>query len=151
MQLTLQIDGLEHFAAIGPKFERGSRRGVLAAAATYTEMVHDWIDSGQSFASQSGELQQSTGWRPDGAGAVVYAEAEHAEYIEDGTKPHVIKPAHRKTLRFSGDGAYVFARVVQHPGTEPRPFFFADMANRERAMKDAFVRETLMHVAGQDR
>lgn len=149
MQLTLTLDGLDQLKGLGPLVLRASRAGVLAAAETYTEMVHDFIDSGQSFESQSGELQQSIGWRPDGDGAVVYANAPHAGYVEDGTKPHVIRPKNRKALRFAGDGGgFVFAREVNHPGTEAQPFFFADMANRKSAMQNAFVQEIMARVGG---
>jgi hypothetical protein len=62
-------------------------------------------------------------------------------YLERGTKPHIIRP-HGKFLRFPasgvattlggrvrtgtarklGNAAYVFARVVHHPGTKAQPF-----------------------------
>lgn len=41
--------------------------------------------------------------------------AKHHEY---GTDPHQIRPRNKKVLRFKGKaGKYVFARVVNHPGT----------------------------------
>lgn len=63
-------------------------------------------------------------------------------YLEHGTKPHIIRPRNGKMLRFPGKGvattfggrvrtgtarklgnaAYVFARVVHHPGTKAQPF-----------------------------
>ncbi|MGL4300200.1 MAG: HK97 gp10 family phage protein [Candidatus Neomicrothrix subdominans] len=46
--------------------------------------------------------------------------ADHAGYIERGTKPHVIEPRRPGgRLRFELDGATIFARRVNHPGTRP--------------------------------
>lgn len=62
--------------------------------------------------------------------------------LEFGTKAHEIRPRNGRALRFPGKGvsttlggrvrtgalrklgnaAYVFARVVRHPGTKPQPF-----------------------------
>jgi hypothetical protein len=42
--------------------------------------------------------------------------------VNDGTRPHVIKPVTAKALRFKVGGRTVFARLVHHPGTRARPF-----------------------------
>jgi hypothetical protein len=65
----------------------------------------------------------------------LYARANYARDVEEGTRPHVIRPKNKKALRFaaSSGGArlsgsarkgadVVFARVVHHPGTKPHPF-----------------------------
>lgn len=61
-------------------------------------------------------------------------------YVDEGTKPHIIRPRRAKVLRFSSgytpktqpnvigssaggaSGSEVFSAVVNHPGTEPRNF-----------------------------
>lgn len=48
--------------------------------------------------------------------------AEYAGYINDGTKPHTIRARNARFLRFTMNGTTVYRRVVQHPGTAPRPF-----------------------------
>ena len=49
---------------------------------------------------------------------VVGNTAEHAAYIEAGTRPHTIYPRRGKYLVFqAADGTTVFARKVNHPGT----------------------------------
>jgi hypothetical protein len=53
----------------------------------------------------------------------VTAHATYAAAVEQGTRPHVIRPKHGQFLRFPGSGGgMVFARSVNHPGTRPRPF-----------------------------
>lgn len=59
----------------------------------------------------------------------VIAPAEHAKYIEGGTKAHVIRPKRARFLRFYVGGNVVYARKVNHPGTAKRPF----MENAARA------------------
>lgn len=50
------------------------------------------------------------------------AGAGHASYVEEGTPPHKIRPRYRKALRWSVEGGFAFARVVNHPGTKPTRF-----------------------------
>lgn len=56
---------------------------------------------------------------------------DYAEFVNDGTRPHVIRPRQAQVLRFTVGGRVVFARVVHHPGTRPNPFL--DRAVREIA------------------
>ena len=64
------------------------------------------------------------------------------EYLERGTRPHIIRPKNRKALRWPAQGtpvtlggrartgavralgskAFAFARLVHHPGTRKYPF-----------------------------
>ena len=51
--------------------------------------------------------------------------------VNDGTKPHIIRPKNAKALAFKIGGRVVFAKVVHHPGTKAQPFL--DRALREVA------------------
>lgn len=44
-----------------------------------------------------------------------------AHFLEWGTRPHLIV-AHGRALRFVINGAVLYRRWVNHPGTAPRPF-----------------------------
>jgi hypothetical protein len=56
----------------------------------------------------------------------------YAQFVEFGTRPHVIRPRNRKVLawgaskRLSGNARsgsdMIFAHEVNHPGTAPKPF-----------------------------
>lgn len=61
--------------------------------------------------------------------------ANYAAAVNNGTRPHIIVPRNRKTLRFAADASgrrlsgrprsgadVVFAREVHHPGTRANPF-----------------------------
>lgn len=45
--------------------------------------------------------------------------------LEFGSKPHDIKPVHRKALAWPVEGGFMFAKVVHHPGNEE----FAPLGN----------------------
>lgn len=42
--------------------------------------------------------------------------------VQFGSRPHIIRPKNAKVLRFETKGNIVFAKFVNHPGTEPNPF-----------------------------
>lgn len=52
----------------------------------------------------------------------VGSDVEYAPMVNDGTKPHIIRPKRANALRFKVGGKTVFAKVVHHPGTRARPF-----------------------------
>lgn len=119
-----------------------------AAAETYTDQVLDYIQLGKSFRSKTGQTEQSIGWRPEGDGAVVRANAETALYLEEGTGLYGPKKARypirpkpgggRKFLRIPvAGGGYLFRKLVMHPGIQAKPFFFADFEAREEKMAEA--------------
>jgi len=48
---------------------------------------------------------------------------KHAEPLQEGTKPYIIRPKRKKFLSFlAADGQRVFTKEVRHPGLTPRPF-----------------------------
>lgn len=55
----------------------------------------------------------------------------YAPYVNDGTRPHLIRPKTKQALKFTIGGRTVFAKVVHHPGTRANPFL--DRALREVA------------------
>lgn len=61
----------------------------------------------------------------------------YAPYVNDGTRPHQIRPrSPGGTLRFMIGGRVVYAKVVNHPGTKPNPFL--DKALREVAAASGY-------------
>ena len=66
----------------------------------------------------------------------VAARTDYAAFVHDGTRPHVIrpKPTRRRAdgkptaLKFKVGGRTVIVRKVNHPGTQPRPWLAAALA-----------------------
>ena len=58
---------------------------------------------------------------PDALGATIEAkiDTDYAQYVKDGTRPHVISAVNAQALRFNWRGETVFFKRVHHPGTQP--------------------------------
>jgi hypothetical protein len=96
--------------AVDEASREGKARGrVLAPHQTYA--LRESID---------GRLLAITSAGADGE---LRADAEHADHVANGTKPHVIEPRRKKVLRWVGAGGEVFARRVNHPGTKPHAYW----------------------------
>lgn len=61
-------------------------------------------------------------------------------YMEEGTRPHAIRPRRKKALRFVIDGKEVFAKRVNHPGTSPRPVVGPTVESSFTKIKEAVRR-----------
>lgn len=59
---------------------------------------------------------------PEGPSVWVGSSHPRARLHHDGTQPHVIVPRKGRVLRFVVNGQVVYARRVQHPGTDPNPY-----------------------------
>ena len=70
-----------------------------------------------------GNLRRSLSVTIDGDKIKVGPTAPYAGYVEFGTAPHEIRPKKSDgVLRFQVNGRWVYAKVVQHPGTKAQPF-----------------------------
>jgi hypothetical protein len=84
------------------------------------------VDTGRLRASGKIKYSGLFSFRPK---ATVVFDVEYAAMVNDGTRPHIIRPKNASVLRFTVGGQVVYARVVHHPGTRPNPFL--DRALRE--------------------
>ncbi len=127
------MDGFDAFIAevramaaeADEELERTCRHAVSAAVdAAKTTAI-----STKRYQNRSGDLTKSidgyiTASGKTWATGVFEATAEYATFVDEGTKPHVIRPKAGKYLTFPGkNGGTVFAREVNHPGTKPDGFF----------------------------
>lgn len=67
-------------------------------------------DSIEAYVTNGGREIDAEGDQPPGT------------FLLTGTEAHEIVPVNAKVLRFESGGQVVFARRVQHPGTEPSDF-----------------------------
>lgn len=99
-----------HMAALGARVETRAKRNA----------------SGRIVKVRTGNLRSSitTETHTDGARVVttVTADAPYAYAVHEGTRPHEIRPVQARVLAWHGPDGPRFARRVQHPGTQPRPF-----------------------------
>lgn len=71
----------------------------------------------------------------------VIADAPHAIFVAENTRPHPIRPVRAKVLRFTIAGQTIFTTYVNHPGTTGQPEWWSEQAigDRWRAALEAAV------------
>ena len=94
------------------------------------------------------KLTESIKYRVENNTVIIYTDNEILTFIEEGTKPHKIRPKNKKLLVFEANkrgtrkdgskfvyGDLIFAKVVNHPGTDPKPFFSSVFFESEGVIK----------------
>ena len=151
MHIEMELHLSPLLRAPGETLDRATRKAAKAGAEEYTELVLDYIGAGRAFGRGTGQLEQSISWRPvrDGV-AEVSANAEHAPFVEYGTKAHVIRPkAGRSALKIPmPGGGYILRSKVNHPGSKAYPFFYADRTHRKALVLAAMSEVVLREVKG---
>lgn len=119
-------------AALSRTFSATSRReGEIAARQVVARAkVLAPVDTGRLRASIRVERRSFFGLRQRWT---VGSDVEYAPMVNDGTRPHIIRPRRAKALRFKVGGRTVFAKVVHHPGTRARPFLDRALADVARS------------------
>ena len=106
----------------------GRTRIAVGRAASVLE-----ADLRRTGPSDQGELNQKTTVKPSGPNRLtIQVGVEYASFVREGTDPHLILP-HKQYLAFDWPSApgqvrrlpdgRVLAKKVQHPGTDPNPWF----------------------------
>jgi len=125
------------------KVERAVKVAIKEGAVKYKEMVLDYIDEGKAFKNRTGVLRESI----IAVDNRVIAKAPYAPFVEFGTKPHVIRPKKKKALAFETEnGKEVVVKKVNHPGSKPYPFFYADMKSRTKEVAKRFLQVFLREI-----
>ena len=92
--------------------------------------------------SGGGTLRQSISSRMTGkARAVVESKAKYSAYVDQGTKPHIIRVRNARVLANRRTGRF-FGRVVNHPGTKANPYFSQSLKNNESFMNNELTTAT---------
>lgn len=68
------------------------------------------------------------------------ADTPYARFVADGTRPHTIRPRTARALRFQVGGKTVFAMRVNHPGTQPNPWFRNAFTKANRTLRSRWGR-----------
>jgi len=108
-------------ASLTRTFSEASRRELRVAERQVVNRAKILapVDTGRLRASIKSKRSRFFTLRPK---VTVYSNVAYAGFVNDGTRPHIIRPRRAKALRFRVGGRIVYARVVNHPGTKARPF-----------------------------
>lgn len=118
MRITVDLSGIE---GIREQFAKLGNAPQLALDRT-AELVEDYVQSQIGKHAKTGNLERSLGKvRIPGGWEIGHdpSVAPYAQFVHDGTKPHLIFPSRKKSLRWAGGGLFHFAKVVRHPGNKP--------------------------------
>ena len=121
------LDGEAEFMRDVQAFTRDVQQGLETAVMHACQVGANEAKRG-AFKDQSGAMRKRIHWRliasslAEATGEFA-SPVEYSSFVEDGTKPHVIRPRSGKFLRFKGSGGMVYARSVRHPGSRARKMF----------------------------
>lgn len=124
--LLLKLEKAKAGAARG--FRAGINAAIIDLASEAKRLVH-----GPLVQSHTGNLSRAifSKMLSDTTGMVgVGQEAPYAGFVNNGTRPHIIRAVNAKALRFFVGGTAVFAKYVNHPGTKPTRFMETALQNR---------------------
>lgn len=152
------IETGDNLRAIAEKLRKLSKAvpkivsGVLRVWGAQTaDHVAEYAPKDTGNLARSIAYETSDGPPPE---VVIQAGAPYAAAVEFGTMPHEIAPRSREVLRFPNPGGagWAFAPVVDHPGTDPQPFFF-DTIDRDVDHLDSMTADAIalaLHEVGLD-
>jgi len=100
------------------------------------------------FKPHTGKLGRSTEYRvlraSNGKIVRIRNTAKYARFVDEGTKPHVIRARRRKALRFQYQGRIFYRRSVNHPGGRATQFLLratgAAFVDLERRLESSMTR-----------
>ncbi len=82
--------------------------------------------------SGGGTLRQSIKARMTGkASAVIESKAKYSAYVDQGTKPHIIRVKNARVLANKRTGQF-FGKIVHHPGTKATNYFSNSVKSGEK-------------------
>lgn len=101
----------------------GMRVGVESGCKEGAALARD----SHKFKNRTGELEASIFGQLTGNGdneqrGEIVAKAKYASFVEEGTRPHVIRGRNGGMLVFQWQGRTIRVRSVNHPGTKSLPF-----------------------------
>lgn len=103
----------------------------------------------EGYIGHPSPLMDDIQYRLEDGQVVIYTTSPITRFLEEGTKPHIIRPKNGKALAFragnsgkrSNGSTYSFgdnilAGAVHHPGFEARPFFSAALFLSKQEIED---------------
>ena len=135
MAIKVTLRGLGEVRAALPEIPKTLERAVLERMS---QIAYDEAYGGATRHNQTGALSRRLFNRAIPGGREVghdLQRAPHALFVNWGTRPHIIRPKDKKSLRWAAGGRFIFAKFVKHPGYVGDPYLVraADAAIRQFA------------------
>jgi hypothetical protein len=106
------------------QFREEARKVLLDYAPDIVRRAKENLDERILHPKKStGRLHRSIGWRPTSRGITIYAGAPYSKFVEDDTRPHIIRAVNYPYLVWTDEGGVKHRAVrVRHPGTKGKHF-----------------------------
>lgn len=124
-------------------------RAIARAAQDVFDRVEESVSQHNKPGADHGALLDSLYLQKDGDAYEVghdLSRAPHALFVHWGTRPHIIKPKNKKSLRWvtgaGGGTSFTFSKGVNHPGYEGDPWMI-EAAREVPAIFEKRVRQLL--------
>ncbi len=119
-EISIRIDGLAELQSRCEKIAIGIPQEAKNALIASTDVVRNKAREIAPY--KTGNLRRSIKSKVSGWIGLIYVEAVYGAAVEFGRAASVITPILKKALAFRINGQLVFARRVNHPGTQPKPY-----------------------------
>lgn len=88
-----------------------------------TKLIKEEIDKGAKYLKhllpyKTGKLNRSIKWDNN----TIWTTSKVYKYLNDGVKPHKIKPKYGDVLKFQIGSQLIFTKYVDHPGIKARNY-----------------------------
>lgn len=122
MSIKIDYSELTRFGATidsySPKVYRGARQAVDKSTFNIENYAKSNLTKNGSV--DTGLLRNSVNSKTNGLEGIVSTNTKYAKIVEEGSKPHIIKPKKKKFLYWNGASHPV--KEVKHPGSKAKPY-----------------------------
>lgn len=162
--VSIKIEGLDALTAKFAKFPKLAKTYIGQALDDTGKVLIRYSQQATlaTLPQKTGNLRSAFKWETNGMSGQLYVDptvAPYAIFVNEGTRPHEIRPRNAKMLAFNwtkgsyyskpeGGGKWqykgkqdlglFFAKVVHHPGTKARPFMSMIAAQSTPEILNAF-------------
>ena len=121
-KVSVDTKELDRFAVKITKYQKDSESNVKSVVRTSTFNVENYAKNNLTAngSVDTGRLRGSINSKVSSLEGIVSTNVNYAKIVEEGSKPHIIKPKNKKFLYWKGAKHPV--KQVKHPGSKAKPY-----------------------------
>lgn len=123
------------------EFIARKKAGMVALTTTFAFELENEAKVNASWKDRTGHARQSINGKASNRGSIYRISLSHGveygEILEEGSKPHIIRPTNKKALYWRGASHPV--KQVNHPGTKGNPIIGPTMESNIDRIKNTVI------------
>lgn len=123
------------------KFIAIKKAGMVALTTTFASELENEAKVNASWKDRTGHARQYINGKASNRGSIYRISLSHGveygEILEEGSKPHIIRPTNKKALYWRGASHPV--KQVNHPGTKGNPIIGPTMESNIDRIKNTVI------------